>query len=66
MVQRDILIETAVAVIGTALLAGIIIAAGTLSGSDPSRSDGALVVVGIAVFIVYMAIGGYWLHRRTD
>lgn len=65
MVEREVLVETVVAAVGTAILAGIIVAAGTLSGPGTSRSDATLVVVGIAAFIVYMAVGGYWLHRRA-
>ncbi|MFB6105220.1 MAG: hypothetical protein ABEJ57_09125 [Halobacteriaceae archaeon] len=65
MVERDVLVETAVAVVGTAILAGIILFAGTSSGPGASRSDALLVVVGIAVFILYMAVGGYWLYRQA-
>lgn len=65
MVEREVLLETAVAVLGTAILAGIIVVAGALSGPGTSRSDANLVVVGIVVFILFMAVGGYWLYRQA-
>jgi len=64
MVDREVLVEVAVAVVGTAILAGIILVAGTSAGTGGSRAGGYLVVVGIVVFILYMAVGGYWLSRQ--
>lgn len=63
MVERDIILETVVAVVGTAILLAFILYAGSTAGAD-GTGDATLMVVGIAAFILYMTVGGWWLYRH--
>lgn len=62
MVDRESLIRTAIAVIGALVLVVVTIFA---AGSGGTPAGGAQIVVGgIAAFILYLTLAGYWLSVR--
>ena len=63
--DRDAVVEAAVAFVGVATLAGLIIAIGSTYNDDGLSSDGGLALVGaIAFFVVFMSAIGLFLSRR--
>lgn len=62
MVDRESLIRTTIALIGALVLVLITIFAAQAGGS--SMFGAQLVVAGIAVFILYLTVAGYWLSAR--
>lgn len=67
MVERETLVESAIAAVGVALFVAVVFAAGILyggDGGDLSQTGGYLLVGGIVVFVVGMSAVGYLLSRR--
>ena len=63
--DRDAVVEAAVALIGVGMLASIIIWIGTTYTDGTLTGDGGLALVGaIAFFIVFMSAIGLGLSRR--
>ncbi|WP_336136489.1 DUF7472 family protein [Natronomonas amylolytica] len=63
--DRDAAVEAAVAFVGVALLAGVIMWIGTAYTNDGLTGSGGLALVGgIAFFIVFMSVVGLGLSRR--
>lgn len=62
MVDREALVQTAIGVAGSLMLLGfVVVGAGGAGGTG--GTDGAVVVGGIAAFIVFLTLAGYWLSR---
>lgn len=59
MVDGDTIQTALVGAVGAAILIAFILAGG--SGIKPFGSPGLTVVAGIAVFIIYLTVAGYWL-----
>lgn len=63
--DRDAVVEAAVAFVGAGTLAGLIIWVGTAYTDGVLTEDGGLALVGaIAFFIVFMSLLGVGLSRR--
>jgi hypothetical protein len=63
--DRDAVVEAAVAFVGVATLAGLIIAIGSAYNDEGLSGDGGLALVGaIAFFVVFMSAIGLFLSRR--
>jgi hypothetical protein len=62
MVDRESLIRTTIAGVGALLLVVITIFAAGAGGT--SAGGAQIVVAGIAVFILYLTVAGYWLSAR--
>lgn len=63
--DRDAVVEAAVAFVGVATLAGLIIAIGSVYNDDGLSSAGGLALVGaIAFFVIFMSAIGLFLSRR--
>ena len=63
--DRDAVVEAAVAFVGVATLAGLIITIGSVYYDDGLSSDGGLALVGaVAFFVVFMSAIGLFLARR--
>lgn len=61
MVEGETLRRAVVGVVGAGILVAFILAGG--SGVDPFGSPGLTVIAGIAVFIIYLTVAGYWLSE---
>lgn len=63
--DRDAVVEAAVAFVGVATLAGLIVTIGSVYYDDGLSSDGGLALVGaVAFFVVFMSVIGLFLARR--
>ncbi|QLD87495.1 hypothetical protein HWV07_12885 [Natronomonas salina] len=63
--DRDAVVEAAVAFVGVATLAGLIVTIGSVYYDDGLSSDGGLALVGaVAFFVVFMSAIGLFLARR--
>ena len=63
--DRDAVVEAAVAFVGVATLAGLIVAIGNAYNDNGLTGDGGLALVGaIAFFVVFMSGIGVFLARR--
>lgn len=63
--DRDTVVEIAVALVGVGALAGIIMLIGSIYGQDGLTGQGGLALVGaIAFFIVFMSAIGLALSQR--
>lgn len=63
--DRDAVVEAAVAFVGVATLAGLIVAIGSVYYDDGLSGDGGLALVGaVAFFVVFMSAIGLFLSRR--
>jgi hypothetical protein len=66
--EREDAVEIGVAVGGVAVFILALVVVGLLYGNgDTIGADGGLPLVGaVAVFIIAMGIGGFWLAERGD
>lgn len=63
--DRDTVVEIAVALVGVGAFAGIIMLIGSIYGTDGLTGQGGLALVGaISFFIVFMSAIGLALSRR--
>ena len=63
--DRDAVVEAAVAFVGVATLAGLIVTIGSVYYDDGLSSDGGLALVGaVAFFVIFMSAIGLFLARR--
>lgn len=61
MLDREALIRTGIATLGALIFFGVIVVASQTSAGD---AGSRLVVGGIAGFILYLTVAGYWLSAR--
>lgn len=61
MPDREALVRTGVATLGALIFFGVIVVA---SQSSAGESGARLIVGGIAGFILYLTVAGYWLSAR--
>ncbi|GGL46329.1 DUF7472 family protein [Halocalculus aciditolerans] len=66
MVERETVVEAAVALIGVVLFYVIVIGGASVSGSSLGESGALTVLAGIVVFVVSMAGAGWWLSTQYD
>lgn len=66
MVERETIVEAAVALVGVILFFAIVIGGASASGSELGRSGALAVLAGIVVFVVSMAGAGWWLSTQEN
>lgn len=63
MLDREVILQAVVASVGALILVvAILFAASSSAGSNGQGAE--LVVGGIALFILYLTVAGYWLSAR--
>lgn len=66
-IERETLIEIAVSVLGVGLFIVATILVGAMFNQDGLTEDGAFALLGvIVVFVLVMAVVGYWLSGREN
>ncbi|MFB6111658.1 MAG: hypothetical protein ABEJ35_03885 [Halobacteriaceae archaeon] len=64
MLDRDALIEIVIGVAGALILVAFIVIASSNAGSAGNSGGATLIVGGIAAFILFLSVAGYWLSAR--
>ena len=66
-VEREMVIETVVSVLGVGLFIGLLVLAGLLYNQNGLTETGAFAIIGsIVLFVLVMTGVGYWLSAREN